>query len=549
MAAFDPVAVSADCMIVGAGFSGCYALHMLRQQGYSAKLIDAGSDFGGVWNAHRYPGALVDSPTPLYQLSVPAVWRGFRFRRRFSDQLEMQAYFQHVAKVLDLRRDALFGHVVVDARYDAGAGLWRLRSDKGLRATGRYVFFATGTTNKPYIPNFAGLEMFKGQVVHTHDWPDDLFLGEKRRIALIGQGSTGTQVAQEIAQLDAAVTIFVRTPNIAYPLRQADLGTGEAERDKARYGAHFAEAKQAGWPSCLINTPKRPFHEDTPAQHRAVWEAGWRNGAFGIVLENYPEITTDKVANAAFYEFWKEKTRPRIKNPEKQKFLVPETQPVWFMARRPVLEDGYYELMDRDNVQLVDLKKSPITEFYEHGIVTEEAGERTLQEFDLVILATGYDAVTGSLHAMGIRDRHGALLQDRWRRGGICTHLGMIVPGLPNAFLLYGPQSPGPLTNGPTFIELQVEMLCGLLARAAAEGRAVIEVTEAAAAAWKDRVDAEFEAALAKEADSWWVGANVPGKRREPLAWFGGVPAYREACETSLASWDDFEPPKELAKL
>ncbi|OAA74153.1 FAD dependent oxidoreductase [Cordyceps fumosorosea ARSEF 2679] len=544
-------ALSADCIVVGAGFSGCYATHMLRRQGYTVKMIDAGSDFGGVWHSHRYPGALVDSPSPLYQLSLPEAWRGFHFRTKFPDQREMQAYFRHVADVLDLRCDALFRHVIVDARYDNGAGVWQLRSDRGLRATGRYVFFATGTTNKPYVPAFPGLERFRGQLVHTHDWPADLSLKEARRIALIGTGSTGTQVAQEIAKLDADVTVFTRTPNIAYPLRQETRTLADAERRKAVYGEVFPQAKAAGWPRYLINTPARPFREDTPARHREVWEAAWRKGGFAVFLENYPEVATDKAVNAAFYEFWKEKTGPRIRDPAKRAALVPDEQPVWFMARRPVLEDDYYEMMDRDNVTLVDLRRTPIKEFTADGIVTAdgegEAGE-TLREFDLVICATGYDSVTGSLHDMNVRDRHGVFLQDKWR-DGIATHMGMMVPGLPNAFLLYGPQAPGPMTNGPTFIEVQVELLCRLLARAEGRGLAELEATEEAARRWRDKVYEGYRATLASEVDSWWVGTNVPGKRREPLTWFAGVPAWREACEESLRSWDDFEPARVDAKL
>ncbi|TQV94621.1 FAD dependent oxidoreductase [Cordyceps javanica] len=546
-----PANVSADCIIVGAGFSGCYAMHMLRQQGYSAKIIDAGLDFGGVWRAHQYPGALVDSPPPLYQLSIPEVWQGFNFGLKFPDYREMQAYFQHLARVLDLRRDAIFQHSINDARYDNETGLWHLRSDKGLRATGRYVFFATGTTNKPYIPAFPGLDRFQGRLVHTHDWPDDLFLGEKKKIALIGQGSTGTQVAQEIAKLDADVTVFVRTPNIGYPLRQRTVTIGETERWKSRFRTYFPQAKTAGWPDFMFNRPTGSFHEHSPEQRRAIWERAWGNGGFDVALGNYPEIYSDKAVNTAFYEFWKEKTLPRIKNPAKRDILVPHEQPVWFLARRTVLEDDYYEMMDRDNVTLVDLRRSPVKEFTERGIVTEETatGVATLHEFDLVICATGYDSVTGSLFDMNIRGRDGVLLQDRWRRHGVATHMGMMAPGLPNAFMLYGPQAPGALSNGPTFIELQVDLLCGLLARARADGRDVLEVTERAAARWRARLYEGYRAVLASEASSWWVGTNIPGKRREPLTWFSGLPAWREACEASLATWDDFEPAKMPAKL
>ncbi|KAJ3497681.1 hypothetical protein NLG97_g1719 [Lecanicillium saksenae] len=546
----DPMEVSADCIIVGAGFSGCYSLHKLRELGYSAKIIDSGSDYGGVWHSHKYPGALVDTPMPLYQFSLPQVWQGFQFRLKFPDQREMQSYFQHVAEVLDLRRDTIFKHSIIDARYDSQTGLWHLKSDRGLHATGRYVFFATGTTNKAYIPNFPGLERFKGQLVHTHDWPEDLFLGEKKKIALIGQGSTGTQVAQEIAKLDADVTVFVRTPNIAYPLRQGKLSIGETERFKTLYHAYFPLAKTTGWATLSSQPPLHEFREDSPEEHRENWELLWKSGSFDILLGNYLEIPADKTSNAAFYEFWKEKTLPRITNPKKREMLVPDEQPVWLMARRPVMEDDYYEMLDRDNVNLVDLRKSPIKEFTEKGIITEDAaqGTQTLHEFDLVICATGYDSVTGSLYDMNIRDKRGTLLQEKWQ-DGISTHMGMMVPGMPNAFMLYGPQAPGPLSNGPIFIESQVEMLCDLLVKAKSEGRRNLEVTDKAAANWKKKLYEGYSLTLASQADSWWIGSNIPGKRREPLTWFGGIPAWLQECEASLASWDDFLPDPRTSKL
>lgn len=348
----------------------------------------------------------------------------------------------------------------------------------------------------------------------------------------------------------------MRTPNIGYSLR---LTIGETERWKSLYHGYFPAARSSGWATLSVNTPARSFRDDTPAQRRENWELAWASGGFDVLVGNYPEIVADKTANAAFYEFRREKTLPRVKDPEKRDILVPREQLVWFMARRPVMENDYYEMMDRDNVTLVDLKRSPIREFTQKGIITEEttaAGGRTetrlLHEFNLVILATGYDSVTGSLYDMNIRDRHRALLQDKWRRnaGGVRTHMGMMAPGLPNAFFLYGPQAPGPLTNGPTFIELQVELLCGLLARADTNGRRrVLEVTEVAAEGWRRKLRAGHEALLASEADSWWVGANVPGKQREPLMWFGGVPAWRETCGASLRSWDDFVPVETAARL
>lgn len=550
--------ISADCIIVGAGFSGCYSMHMLRQQGYSAKIIDAGTDFGGVWHFNKYPGAAVDSEVPLYQLSVPKTWQGFNFAQKYPNHREMQTYFTHVGNVLDLRRDTIFNHFIIEANYDNAAGLWRLKSDKGLRATARYAIFATGTTNTPYTPPFPGLHRFRGQVAHTRSWPADLCLGDKKRIALIGQGCTGTQVAQEIAKLDAQVTAFIRTPSIAYPLGQQDRSMGESERIKMGFADKYAVAKRDGWATCsMLEEPVPSFHDCTPAQRRALWEKAWAAGGVNVGFIQFPDVGVDLVANAAFYEFWREKTAPRIKDAAKREILAPREQPLYFMAKRPVVEIDYYEMMDRENVTLVNLKQSPIKEFVETGIVTETKDAdgtttRTLHEFDLVIMATGYDSMTGDLLSMNIRDKHGVLLEERWK-SGVSTHLGMMVPGMPNAFMLYGPQAPGPLTNGPTFIETQVDFMCSLLAKAKAERRrgAALEVTEEAAEKYQEKLYAVYDEILVSKvgAPSWWVGTNIPGKKKEALIWFGGVPAWREECEATLQSWDDFVPDRIPGKL
>lgn len=545
----SPAEVSADCLVIGAGFSGCYSMYKMRQQGYSVKMIEAGTDFGGVWHFNKYPGALVDSEMPLYQLTMPEAWGGFNFEKKFPSHTAMRGYFGHLAEALDLRKDAIFGHCVVEAAYHKASGRWHVTSDKGLRATARYVFFATGTTNKPYAPPFRGIDAFRGRVVHSRAWPDDLRLGNKKRIALIGQGSTGTQIAQEIAKLDAKVTVFVRTPSIGYPLCQGDVALHESEARKGEYEAFFEEAKREGWNSFTIKEPLGSFYEHTPEQRRETWETLWRMGSFNVIVGNYPELFVDEDANAAFYEFWKEKTRARISDPAKQEILAPTKQPIWFMAKRPVFETDYFEMMDRDNVKLVDLKKSEIKEFVSNGIVTTDENKTdTLHEFDLVILATGYDSVTGSLNEMNIRDKNGVLLQDKWR-DGLWTHMGLMVPGMPNAFIPYGPQSPGSFSTGPTFIEMQIDLVSGLMEKARAEGRESIEVTDAAAASWREKIYAAYEVMLARHGDSWWVGANIPGKRREPLLWFGDLPSYRDAVEEAMKSWDDFVPSKAGSKL
>ncbi|EKG13579.1 Flavin-containing monooxygenase-like protein [Macrophomina phaseolina MS6] len=528
----------ADIIIVGGGFGGCYALEKLRRHGYPVKLLEAGSDFGGVWHFNRYPGARVDSETPVYQLSVPLAWRSFNFRERYPGHSELRAYFMHIAQALDLRKDAIFNAKVVEAKYNSASSTWHFRTQGGLSAESRYAIFAAGTTNKPHIPNFPGLDKFTGRLIHPAAWPDDLNVKGKR-VGLVGQGASGVQLVQELAKDDCQLTVFVRTPCTAFPMGQRTLPIAESEGMKNMYDALFMHAKYRSDSGYPYNSCNLSFYEATEEQRKQQYEELWARAGFSILSSNYGEYAFDKTANAELYQFWASKVRSRMSDPIKRDIVAPVEQFQWLGGKRAGLEMDYYEMLDRPNVKLVDLKQTPIKEFTSGGVVTGGQSSTELHDFDIVIVATGYDSVTGSLYEMNIEDKNGRKLQEKWK-DGIHTYLGMMVPDVPNAFILYGPQAPTANANGPPFLELQVEWVAKLLDKARQEDVKTVEPSSSAASEWREKVMQAYSKTFARETPSWWNGSNIPGKNKEPLLWFGGMRSWWQHCLTGLESWSSF---------
>ncbi|KAM0198861.1 hypothetical protein ACHAQI_012272 [Fusarium lateritium] len=527
-----------DIVIVGGGFGGCYALHQFRNLGYTVKLLEASSDFGGVWHFNRYPGARVDSETPLYQLSLPQAWRSFNFAERFPGHVELREYFAHIAEVLDLRRDAIFNSRVIDAKFDPGMKAWVLCTENRLVARSRYVVFATGTTNKPYIPDFSGKENFLGSIIHPAAWPSKLDLKGKK-VGLVGQGASGLQILQEIAKEDCDVVVFVRNPPTALPMAQRALSHGECEHLKISYDALFYHAKYREEAGYSYSLPTESFYNATPEERRKRYEELWSKGTYAILTSNYRELTYDKKVNTELYQFWAEKTRARITDPYKRDIMAPLEQFQWIGAKRPNLDMDYYEMIDRPNVKLVSLKKAAIKEFVSTGIVTAADGVDELHELDFIIVATGYDSVTGSLYEMNVTDKSGKKLQEKWK-DGIHTYLGMMAPGFPNAFMLYGPQAPSGLANGPPFLELQVDWIAKFLRKFEAEKAKTVEASSEAAANYRQQNLETYKRSLMSEVNSWWNGSNIPGKVKEPLFWVGGLQTWRRETLKALEDWKHF---------
>ncbi|KAK0387427.1 hypothetical protein NLU13_5739 [Sarocladium strictum] len=532
--------ISADVVIVGGGFGGCYALYALRKAGYSVKLIEAGSDFGGVWHFNSYPGARVDSEVPVYQLSIPEAWRSFQFAERFPGHVELRAYFKHMAEALDLRKDSVFNARVVKAQIDPSSKRWTLLTDNGIEATSQYVVFATGTTNKPYIPSFPGLDSFKGTVLHPCRWPSDLDIKGKK-VGIVGQGASGLQILQELAKEDANITVFVRNPPTALPMEQRALSAVEAEQQKNHYALLFTHAKEKDHSAYTYDAPRGSFHETPPSEREQLWDDLWARGSYAILSSNFLELSYLKEANAEFYKYWAKRVRARISDPRKRDIMAPLEQFQWIGTKRPNLEMDYYEMIDRPNVELVSLKENEIRSFTPTGIVTTGAsGDEVEHGLDIVIMATGYDSVTGSLYEMNIEDKNSLRLQEKWAES-IQTYLGMFVPSMPNAFMLYGPQAPSGLSNGPPFLELQVDWIVQFLADIKARGTPNFEVKPDVAVSYVQRNLAIYSHLLLKDTPSWWNGSNIPGKNREPLFWVGGLQTWRQETVEALKDLDRFE--------
>ncbi|KAK1999226.1 cyclopentanone 1,2-monooxygenase [Colletotrichum falcatum] len=514
--------VDYDVTIVGGGFSGCYALHLLRKQGFSAHIIEAGSALGGVWHWNRYPGARVDSDMPYYQLSLREVWKDWTWTERFPGHEELRSYFRHVDKVLDISKDASYNTTVVGADFDADTARWTVKTDTGRSITSRFLIAATGSSYKRYEPSFAGKGSFGGTVVHSAAWPESGVDFRKKRVAVIGAGTSGVQCVQEIA----------KQPGVELTVYRAS---------KAVYGHLFRAARDgdSGFP---YDCNHKPTSETTAEEREAWWEELWMRGGFNFQACQYTDFMLDAESNRLTYDFWAKKTRARIRDPQKRAILVPDEPPYPVLSKRSSMEQDYYECLDRDNVEVVDVKSSGIREWTARGIVTEDGRER---EHDTIVLATGFDSMTGALTNMGLRGKDGVDLKERWK-DGVWTYLGLMARGCPNLFFVYGPQAPTPLTNAPPFIEKQVEVIVDFLTKLREERLRSIEPRQSAVEYWKTIVLDNHKATLFSKCNSsWYVGANIPGKKREPLNYIGGFHTYFQACRHGTGNWENFDVVKE----
>ncbi|KAF9760736.1 hypothetical protein IL306_004158 [Fusarium sp. DS 682] len=389
-------------LIVGGGFSGIAALHRCRKLGLNAKILEKGDSFGGVWHWNRYPGARVDSEWPLYQLNIPEVYEGWTFKERFPDHHELREYIAHLDKSLDLKKYTIFRAEVVDASFDITAHRWSVLTASGLRLSAKYLILATGLLHKPYIPEFQGIENYRGRVIHSSSWPEDLGC-EGKKVGIIGSGATAVQIVQELAKTTAAsgsLTVMMRRPSTCIPLQQQRLSIEEQEKWKSWFGSLFAAGRQSftGFP--LSNTGKC-VPEVTKEEHDSRLETLWQRGAFNFLLCGYLDTVSNLDSNRAMYDFWARKIRERMSNPVKRDIMAP-LEPLYPIGtKRPPLENDYYECLDMEHVEIVSLFQNPIAKFVEDGVILEDGSHRQL---DIVALATGFDSYTGS-YALSFPER------------------------------------------------------------------------------------------------------------------------------------------------
>lgn len=515
-------AADVDAVVIGAGFGGLRMLHEARELGLSVQVFEAGTDVGGTWYYNRYPGARTDSECWVYAYSFSKELQdSWNWSERFPSQAEALAYLQHVAERFDMRKHIQFQTRVQSARYDETRKIWQVTTDRGDTLSCTYLITATGPLSTPYKPDFPGIDDFKGEWYLTGRWPKEAVDFAGKRVAVIGTGATAVQVIPLVAQTAAELIVFQRTPNYVLPARNAPMTEFELASIRRDYDKIWEQAHKHVF-GFAMDAAGRNAADCGPAEQQRILERGWEIGCFRFLFETFDDILIDAKANAVAAEFIRNKIRAIVADPVTAELLCPKDPPLG--ARRPPLGHFYYETFNRDNVRLVDVSAKPITAVIANGVRTEDAD----YDVDMIVFATGFDAVTGTLKAMEICGRNGARLDEKWADGPH-TYLGITVDEFPNLFMVGGPQSP--FANIPVVIDGCVEWIGRAIAHLRDSGCATIEPTPQAVTAWCARMNELVNATLLTEAKrSWFMGDNIPGKPHAVLFYFGGAGAYREEC-------------------
>ncbi|MGE3390743.1 MAG: flavin-containing monooxygenase [Gammaproteobacteria bacterium] len=522
-----------DAIVIGAGFGGMRMLHELRELGLSARVIEAGSDVGGTWYYNRYPGARTDSEAWLYAFSFSKeIQDSWNWSERFPGWDESLAYLRYVADFCDMRRDIQFSTRVTGATYDDVANHWIVATDDGKRQTCTYLIPATGPLSTPYKPDFPGFEDFRGEWYLTGNWPHEPVDFSGKRVAVIGTGATAVQLIPVVAETAAELTVFQRTPNYVLPARNAPINAYQREAIRRNYDRIWARTREHFF-GFDFKDAGRNVADVSPAECQRILERGWEVGTFRFLFETFDDIFTNEEANAVVAEFVRNRIRAIVDDPATAELLCPKDHPIG--AKRPPLGHFYYETFNRDNVRLVDVSSTPISRITSNGV---KVGDKEYPA-DVIVFATGFDAVTGTLLRLDLRGRGGVSLAEKWRDGPR-THLGICVDGFPNLFLVGGPQSP--FANIPVIIDGCVDWIGRAIGDLRKRGRATMEPTPDAVAAWGARMKELVDmTVLPRSPGSWFMGGNIPGKPRVVLFYFGGAGNYRKECiEAAERGYTDF---------
>ncbi len=517
-----------DIVVIGAGFSGMYAIHRLRNQ-FNVLCFEAGDGVGGTWYWNRYPGARVDIVSLEYSYGFDdALQQEWHWPEYFSAQPELERYANHVADRFNLREHIRFSNPVERLRFDAGSNRWHVHTARGDHVVCRYVIAATGSLFASNTPDWPGREKFKGQVLHTTQWPREGMDLAGKRVGLIGTGSTGIQAAPIIAEQAEHLHVFQRTPAFTMPSGNRPL---DAEYEQAWKQAYPQRRKQMlnTWGASLIEYPTLSAHDCTPEERDRILENAWNSkNAFQLQLA-FNDVMTDLAANKYVVEFAHRKIRQIVKDPEVAELLCPKTYPIG--GKRLCIGNGYYEMFNRPNVTLVDVKSAPIVEFTENGLRTT----RKSYDLDVIILATGFDALTGALTRIDIEGLDHVKLADKWKDGPT-TYLGSMVAGFPNLFMIHGPMTPAAQAQMITTGEWQVNWTAGIIEAMERDGCTRIDTTQDAERAWADEVDAAAGATVHRFADSWYNGRNIDGKKGGFMIYIGGFPRFADTCINAIAN-------------
>jgi cyclohexanone monooxygenase len=522
-----PVPNTVDVVIVGAGFGGIYMLHRLRGLGLSAIVFDVASGVGGTWYWNRYPGARCDVESMQYSYSFSdELQQEWHWSELFAGQPEILRYANFVTDKLDLRRDMRFETRVTDAVFDDATNRWTVRTDRGDTVSARYTIMASGCLSAARMPDFPGMESFKGKTYHTGHWPHEGVDFTGLRVGVVGTGSSAIQSIPVIATQAAHVTVFQRTPNFSIPSRNGPMPEAYAQSWKAVYPAKRAEARLTR-NGVLANPNDQSAIETPETERQTVYEQRWASGGTTF-MASFNDLIFNKASNDTAAEFVRGKIREMVKDPAKAELLAPTSHPIG--TKRICVDTDYYLTYNQPNVDLVDVRDTPIEAVIPDGL---RVGA-TKYQFDAIVFATGFDAMTGALTRTGIVGRDGEKLADKWEAGPR-TYLGLMTAGFPNMFMITGPGSPSVLSNMMVSIEQHVDWIADCLGHLTDRQLDCIEPSLAAENAWVDHVNEVAHKTLYPSAASWYMGANIPGKPRVFMPYIGGVGAYRQKCDEVAA--------------
>ncbi len=496
-----------DAVIIGAGFAGMYMLYRLRQLGLSVRVYEGGDGVGGTWYWNRYPGARCDTESMTYSYSFSSkLEQEWEWTERYATQPEILKYANHVADRFDLRRDIQFETRVTSVRYDEATKIWNIATDRGDSVSARFCITAVGCLSAATTPNYPGVDDFKGERYHTGNWPHERVDFTGKRVGIIGTGSSGIQSSIAIAKEAAHLFVFQRTPNYSIPAWNGPLTADAVRSTKDNYPKLREDGRYAQIGIPFVSNGKSA--KEVPADERErEYETQWAAGGFNFVMA-YPDILTDLESNRTAADFVARKIREKVKDPALAEMLIPNDHPLG--TKRLCVDTGYYETFNRDNVTLVDIRRSPIEAITAHGLRTKDAS----YDLDVIVFATGFDAITGPLLKMDIRGKDGELLRDKWAEGPR-TYLGVATAGFPNLFMITGPGSPCVLSNMLVSIEQHVDWITACIERMRGRQLVTIEPTVEAEDEWVKTVHEVGHTTLYPLANSWYTGTNITGKVRQ----------------------------------
>jgi len=487
--------------------------------GFTVKIYEKAPESGGIWYWNCYPGARVDSDAPIYQLFDKELWSTFTFSERFPGGPELRKYFKHVEKTWNITPDIEYNKGVTGATWDSTGNVWKVLCEDGSVTYCKWLLSCLGAGNRTHIPSFPEVERFKGKVYHTARWPQGGVDMKGKKVAVVGTGASGVQVIQEIGDEVEHLTIYQRTPNLCMPMSQKKL---DPQREE--------EKKKSGWYELALGVCRQTIGatgdfpalksamDDTPEQRKKYLDYLWTSGGFKFWQGSYYDLVANPETNAEVYKYWRSRVLERIKNPRKQELLAPAKAPHPWGTKRPSLEQRYYEVVDQDHIDIIDVSTSPIISFGERGLITKEEGEIPV---DIVVLATGFDNML-SISTLNLVGRNGETIQDHWRNG-VRSSMGIAVPGFPNLFYLYGTQAPSAFANGPSLNQFQAEWVAETIQACEKEGVTSFEAKKEMEDQWVELLQSEWNKTLFPQARSWYSGSNIPGRKPEGMFWIGGV--------------------------